>query len=102
MYSQKLQELKEFNLYDAKNATFGFGIDKDRLVELVKGFGTTDDVIHIPHDQLFDLFDQYCAENGCPSINRITLGRVFCEVFGIQRKKAYINKRLCWIYEKKK
>ena len=101
-YSEKLKEIKMTQIGSGlEGARYGAGIDKNMLRKMIEGFCTADDAIWIRHEKLFDLFDQYCVENGYPIVNRITLGRAFCEMLGLQRQKAYIDRQLCWVYVKK-
>lgn len=100
MYSDKLQAIKAG--YNASNGvTIGNGISHEGLERMIRGFCTADDAVNIKHKTLFDLFDEYCRENGYPIVNRHTLGRGFCSVLGLCRKKAKRDGALCWVYVKK-
>lgn len=105
MYSEKLQAIKSQYLSaqfpSRTGATLDFGVGREQLKEMILGFCKADDVIGIKHEIVFDLFDEYCKENGYPIVNRQTLGRTFCAVFGLCRKKAKRDGQLCWVYVKK-
>lgn len=101
-YSEKLKELKLSQCgIGLGGARYGAGIDKPMLRKMIEGFCTADDAIWIEHEKLFEMFDQYCEENNYPIVNRITLGRAFCETLGLQRQKAVTGQKLCWVYVKK-
>ena len=98
MYSDKLQAIKAQYAATDKGATLGFGVDYPLLEKMLHGFCVADDAVNVKHETLFDLFDEYCRENSYPIVNRQTLGRAFCKIFGLARKKAYRDGKLCWIY----
>lgn len=102
LYSDKLKAIKiNDQKLDSNGATLGLGIDREQLREMILGFCTADDAVGVKHESLFDLFDEYCMENGYPIVNRLTLGRAFCSVFGLCRKRARRHQQLCWVYIKK-
>lgn len=100
MYSERLQAIKA-RYSESRGATLGCGVERDQLRDMLINFCVADDVIGIRHEVVFDLFDEYCREHGYPIVNRQTLGRSFCSVFGLCRKKAFRDGHLCWVYVKK-
>lgn len=102
MYTDRLNEIKkQYEAEHSKGATLGIGITKEKLEKMVKEFCTPEDAVGIRHETLFNLFDEYCNQNGYPIVNRQTLGRSFSSVLGLCRKKAVRDGRLCWVYVKK-
>ena len=98
MYSDRLKEIK--GSAGSDGAMYCSGLSKEQLYKMIVGFCSADDVIGVPHKELFSLFDEYCAENGYPIVNRMTLGRAFCQVFGVRTVKGYVNKKICNVYSK--
>lgn len=96
MYSEILK--KEKLVIKNKKTTVGVDIQKSDLIKIIDSFCKKDDIIGVPTTKLFELFDSYCDENGFQKINHLTLGRVFREHFGVDRKKVRCGKKLHWVY----
>lgn len=96
MYSDKLKKEKLF----AKNnkVTVGVDVDKREIISAIDLFCERDDIIGVPTTKLFELFDEFCENNGVPKINHLTLGRIFREHFNVDRKKVRSGKSLFWVY----
>lgn len=99
MYSEKLKTLKVHTT--TAGATYGIGVTKDQLRKMIENFCNKEDCIGVIHSELFDLFDEYCRENGYPMINRQTLGRCFCDTFNLTRKRTRIGDKLYVVYAAK-
>lgn len=99
MYSDKLKTEKIHVPSASKDpgvSCIAYGVEN--VEKIIDGFCTKDDLIGVPTPKLFDLFDEFCKENGYPIFNRPSLGRVFRSHFGIRRKKVRDKKELYWVY----
>lgn len=55
----------------------------EETMELIDGFCTKDDVLFVPQKELFELFDEYCRENGYGVVSHKAAGRAFSTKFGL-------------------
>lgn len=96
MYNDRLT--KEKLTLANTNVTLGLELDKKDIFKIIDSFCTKDAVIGVPTNKVFELFDEFCDESGIKRISHLTLGKLFREHFGLDRKKVRSGKNLFWVY----
>lgn len=67
-------------------------------MKLIDGFCTKEDVFNVPQTELFNLFDDYCKENGYSLISHRSIGRAFSKKFDLGSRTVRNNGKVVRIY----
>lgn len=99
MYSERLKKEKICDgQATRKTAIMGVDFEKEDVCIMIDRFCKKEDIFGVPTNKLFDLFDDFCEQNGYFKISHLTLGRIFREHFNLTRKRVRDGKTLYWVY----
>ena len=95
MYSEQLKKEKICSgNAGIKTAVMGVDFEKKDVCMMIDRFFFIVDVLGVPTNKLFDLFDDFCEKCGYLKISHLTLGRIFREHFNLTRKRVRDRKTL--------
>lgn len=99
MYSEQLKKEKICSgNAGIKTAVMGVDFEKKDVCEMIDRFCEKEDILGVPTNKLFELFDDFCKNNGYLCISHLTLGRIYREHFNLKRKRVRKGKKLYWVY----
>ena len=99
MYSEQLNQEKICSEnVERKTAIMGVDFEKRDVCMMIDSFCQKKDVLGVPTNKLFDLFDDFCEKCGYLKISHLTLGKIFREHFNLKRKRVRDGKTLYWVY----
>ena len=89
MYSEQLKKEKICSgNAGIKTAVMGVDFEEKDVCMMIDCFCQREDVLGVPPNKLFDLFDDFCEKCGYLKISHRTLGRIFREHFNLTRKRV--------------
>lgn len=97
MYSSKLKE-KKLNVIGSGQGVSGVEVGKEQICKYIDEFCRAEDVIGVPIKTVYELFDDFCQQNGYPMFSHIALGRVMTHHLKVKRKKVRVGEKLISIY----
>ena len=99
MYSEQLKKEKICSgNAGIKTAVMGVDFEKKDVCMMIDCFCQKEDVLGVPTNKLFDLFDDFREKCGYLKISHRTLGRSFREHFNLKRKRVRKGEKLYWVY----
>ena len=99
MYSEKLRNEKIVK--ENGEAFVGIEVGEKEICKMIDEFCTKEDILNVPTPKVFELFYDFCENNGYPKINNLTLGRIFRKHFNVTRKMIRRKDELFWVYVNK-
>ena len=99
MYSEQLKKEKICSgNAGIKTAVMGVDFEKEDVCAMIDRFCKKEDILGVPPNKIFDLFDDFCKEHGYVCISHLTLGRIYREHFNLKRKRVRKGNKLYWVY----
>ena len=99
MYSEQLKKEKICSgNAGIKTAVMGVDFEKKDVCMMIDRFCKKEDILGVPTNKLFDLFDDFCKKSGYVCLSHLTVGRIYREHFNLKRIRVRKGKKLYWVY----